>query len=380
MVIFYLVAGTRPEIIKLFPIYKCALQKNIDIRFIFSEQHFLKEMSEIFLEEFSIECQKINGNLPEERFNNLKKIIENLEKGIIIVVGDTTTVLYTTLGYMYNLSPNVILAHIESGLHSKNPLSTEEKIRTVVESVADIRFTPSEFEKKILESRGIKKHVYVVGNPIYNALEEIIEKHKIKITEKDFVLVTLHRRSNINNKQKLENFIKLLEMLSHYYIVKFVLHPTTIDFLKKFDLWKKLESLNIELLSPMSYSSFLKLEAEAKFIITDSGGIQEESMYFKKPVIILRESTPRWVGIINKVHILLPLKKINENTIQDILDFVEEAKNRYRHFENPYYNKKCAKQVLEIAQNIYEEIVLAKKNFDLSSQSLEYIFDYLMQW
>jgi len=380
MVTLYLVAGTRPEIIKLLPIYKYATQNSVEVKFIFSKQHFLKEMSEIFLEEFSIKYHEIKGDTPEERFNILKKTIENLEEGIIIVVGDTTTVLYTTLGYMYNLSLNVILAHIESGLHSKNPLSPEEKIRTIVESIADIRFAPSEFEKTILESRGIRNYVYVVGNPIYNALEEIVEKHKIKTTEKDFVLATLHRRSNINNRQKLKNFIKLLEMLSHHYVVKFVLHPTTVDFLNRFNLWEKLKGLNIELLSPTTYSSFLKLEAEAKFILTDSGGVQEESLYFKKPVVILRESTPRWIGVINRVHTLLPLKKINKNTVQHILEFVDEAKSRYKNFKNPYYNKECAKQIVEILQNIYGEIVSSKKNFDMSSQGLDHILSYLTKW
>ncbi len=360
------VVGTRPEIIKAYPLIEYAYKKNYPTTIIFSRQHYLDEMSQIFFSEFKISPDiVIEAETTLERYTKIIELIKNLRDSIIFVIGDTSTVLYTGIGYSYNTTGSIVLAHIESGLHSLNPLSTEEKIRSMVERISDLRFTPSKLEEKILAKMGISKRVFSFGNPIYNMLE----RANIKPKDENYILVTFHRRTNVERKEILENSIKLLEYASKYYPIKYVTHPTTMSFLKKYNMLEKIEQIdNLELLEPMGYKDFLRLEARASFIITDSGGVQEEAMYFKKITLILRPSTPRWVAIRRGVHFLANPSRLQSlmDKLNYIIEHKREIEERYRAFKNPYYNPNCSKNIIETAVSSYNEIIQEKFKFDLS--------------
>lgn len=154
----------------------------------------------------------IEGDDHVYRTVKLEEYVAKLSDTIIMIIGDTSTNLYSSIGYIYNTSNKVILVHIESGLHFLNPLSTEEKIRTIAEDIADVRIAPSELEAEILKRRGAVRHVYPFGNPKFN----LLEKENITPSDDNYVLVTFHRRTNVENKAVLINFINALRYLTNF--------------------------------------------------------------------------------------------------------------------------------------------------------------------
>lgn len=362
---FTFIVGTRPEIIKAVPLIEYVSNRGYSYNLIFSGQHFIGSMSRAIFEEYGVQPNiVIEGGDHVERVARLVEYVRRLRDTIMVVIGDTSTALFSTIGYIHNTN-DVILVHIESGLHSLNPLSTEERIRTIVEENADIRIAPSELELEILKRRGIRRRAYPFGNPIFN----LLEKRSIIPSDDNYVLVTFHRRTNVESETTLTNFVNILRYLSKLSEVKFVTHPTTVDFLRRYNLLERVKSIDhLEIVEPLRHGEFLKLLAKCSFVVTDSEGVQEEALFYRKIAVVLRPSTPRWVAILNKLHFLA--NPADQEHVIDVINYVvdhkDEIEKRLRAFNNPYHKPTCVMDVVETSANSFEEVIREKRRFDLS--------------
>ena len=298
-----IVVGTRPEIIKLAPVIKTLEQKNINFTFIHTGQHYDYEMSKIFIEELGLPKPDIsfilNNRNPAAQIGEimikLEKILEKNNFKIMIIQGDTNSMLASGL---IALKLGIRIGHVEAGLRSYDWRMPEEHNRRMIDHVSNYLFAPTELAKNNLLNEKVWGEVYVTGNTIIDAINIYFNKindeilNLIKFTE--YGLVTFHRSENVDDPYILRKFIQILEK-SPIPLV-FVVHPRTKKRLIEFNLWKKIKSIkHLQLLPPLGYFKFLALMKNARIILTDSGGLQEEATHpkIRKFVLILRSSTER---------------------------------------------------------------------------------------
>lgn len=283
------IIGTRPEIIKTYPLIN-ALEADV----MFTGQHFDKNMSEIFfnlLNKSSV--VQINSKYTNLSHNSISKNIynkvEELNPEYIVVQGDTNSTLYGAIGAKYAKKK---LFYLESGLRSGDLGQIEEYNRFLVSKLADINFCnhPSNINNLKIEGINIK-NIHLSGSTVFASLAPIINRIKIENNlplYNDFILLTLHRPENTDNEFKLLNKLDFLNKLGEK--ILFVTHPRVFKNVNK-NKFKKFE--NIEISNPMDYIEFIKHVISAKFIISDSGGLQEESQILQKILIIPRKYTER---------------------------------------------------------------------------------------
>jgi len=324
------IVGTRPETIKMAPIIRELENQNIPFTFIHTGQHYDYNMSLQFIKELNLPNPdysfKLTKNHPAsqigEMMTKLDQTLHNLKTKLILIQGDTNTILATALtGIKHRLK----VGHVEAGLRSYDWRMPEEHNRRIVDHVSDILFAPTKRAKQNLIREHVYGKIYVTGNTIIDAVIQhmpIAEKHsKImqSIIFKEYILATLHRAENVDDTKTLKGLIEVF-MDSPIPIV-FPAHPRTIKKLQQLHMFEKLKnSQNMHLIPPIGYFDFLLLMKHCRIILTDSGGIQEESTspYIRKPVLVLRLSTERPEAVesgfakvvgINKNNILKALTK-----------------------------------------------------------------------
>ena len=301
-----IVLGTRPEIIKLSPIINKLNKKNSTV--IFTGQHYDFDMSMKFIKELGLRSPDYQMKLTKlqnttndratqsgEIILNLAKIISSINPDTVLVQGDTNTVLAAAIT---SIKCNIPVSHVEAGLRSYDWRMPEEHNRIAVDHISELLFAPTKATKKILEKENVHGKIFVTGNTSIDAVEEHIRiaEKKSKITPKteNFVLATLHRGENVDNKETLISILKGI-MNSNANII-FTAHPRTIKRLREFGLYTKIKnSKKISLIPAVGYFDMLYLMKKCQFIISDSGGIQEEatSPKIRKKVLVVRNTTDR---------------------------------------------------------------------------------------
>jgi UDP-N-acetylglucosamine 2-epimerase (non-hydrolysing) len=236
----------------------------------------------------------------------------------VVVVGDVNATLAYTITAKKKL--NIKVCHIEAGIRSNDSSMPEEINRIVTDSISDLLLTPDQLSyDNLLREGKSKTQVNFVGNIMIDTLdfslnqalafsfEEIINKQQLhsnqinkQLSDKDFCLITIHRPSNVDDKKILEQFIDWLgtKKKEDFYLI-WTVHPRTLKQIQLFNLTKKLNALtNVILLQALSYLELLKLNSIAKFVITDSGGLQEECCVLGTPFLVLRSNTERSMTLI----------------------------------------------------------------------------------
>lgn len=287
--------GTRPEIIKLFPIIKELEKRKIEFKTLFTGQHLelMKQFSHLvptpdFYIKNSFKKKQTLASLTSSLIKEAGEILNKNAFDCIIVQGDTQSTFSVGLAAYYS---RIKIAHIEAGLRTYDLQSPfpEEANRTMLSKIADFNFAPTKDSFDNLAKEGIK-NIYQVGNTVIDACKYF----DLPITYENSVLVTIHRRENFGKKIKkifneLNTLAKKLENINFI----FPMHPNP-NVQKHKDL---LTENNINIIDPLGYEEFLKLIASCRFIITDSGGIQEEACCFKKKVLVARNNTERPEGV-----------------------------------------------------------------------------------
>jgi UDP-N-acetylglucosamine 2-epimerase (non-hydrolysing) len=332
-----LLVGTRPNIVKISQFRKeFKNYPNHNLIIIHSNQHYSESISSSFFSQFNVKVDTIlpqfNGN-PSAQIGHiifhLSNYFTEISADLLIVVGDVNT---TLAGAIVANKLNIKLAHLESGLRSFDRSMPEEINRIIVDELADYFFVTekSGFENLLNEGKN-EKHLFFVGNTMIDTL--INFQNQIKSQDLPFdcnysrplITLTLHRPSNVDSLKGLENIILLLEKLTMFYHVFFPIHPRTLQNLERFNLQSVLNNLkNLTITSPLDYFAFQKLVSISNVVITDSGGLQEETTFLKIPCITLRKNTERPVTIEEGTNILMDfdpeeiVKRISEFTNKEI--------------------------------------------------------------
>ena len=292
------IVGARPNFIKAAPLVKAMNKLAINNLLVHTGQHYDYNMADRFFEELDIEPDHyLNaGSDITSIMQQCEMLFNKLQPDLVIVYGDVNSTVAATF---IAKKMQIQVAHIESGLRSYDRTMPEELNRKVTDSISDLLFTTCWDGIANLKREGIEgpQKCFMVGNTMIDTLVKLKSKFDQsniltdhKLTKKDYVLVTMHRPSNVDNEKSLKGLVDAINKISNTYDIIWPLHPRTAQKLKVFGIGIK---RNIKCIPPAGYIDFMCLQQNAKLIITDSGGVQEESSYFNTPCLTVRENTER---------------------------------------------------------------------------------------
>lgn len=359
--------GTRPEGIKLAPVIKALKEQSnrFSYKICSTGQH--KEMLRQVYDFFDIkpdydfnlmtENQSL-GNLSSRILNMLDGIIKKANPDIILVQGDTTTAFLTSLFAFYN---KFKIGHVEAGLRTNDKFNPfpEEINRQLISRLADLHFVPTQKAFENLLNENIKrKNIFLTGNTIVDAINWAIKKVIIKenriirelpfklAKDKRIILVTMHRRESFG--KDIENVCTALKEVAKKYKNFQIIYPVHLNPNVKIPVYRMLDNIdNITLTTPLSYESFVWLMLKSYFMVTDSGGVQEEATTLNKPVLIIRKKTERDESVDLGISKLIG---INEKDIIDNISSLIENQEDYKSMiaqKNPYGDGNASGKILD---------------------------------
>jgi UDP-N-acetylglucosamine 2-epimerase (non-hydrolysing) len=291
------------------PVINALKRHSKEFCFIATGQHHDYEMAMRFIEELSLPTPEYSFQLQSssptsqigEMMSKLEGALQSSASRLILVQGDTNSMLAAALT---GVKMGLTVAHIEAGLRSYDWRMPEEHNRRMVDHVSDVLFAPTQTSMQNLTNEGVYGKIVITGNTVVDSVNHYLPlalktSHVMnRISFNEFCLATIHRKENVDSSETLRDLVAaLLEIGTP---VVFPVHPRTETRLREFGLYEKtFSSPNILPLPPISYADSLILQKNCKFILTDSGGLQEEATVpsIRKPVILLRSSTERPEGI-----------------------------------------------------------------------------------
>ena len=317
-----LIAGARPNFMKIAPLMH-ALKDHptLEAILVHTGQHYDEKMSHSFFEQLNIPKPHINLEVGSgSHAVQTAKIMERFEKvcfaekpDMILVVGDVNS---TAACSLVAAKLHIKVTHYEAGLRSRDRDMPEEINRLVTDAITDLYITTSQDASDNLFQEGVaKEQVYMLGNLMIDSLVSQLEKataltldlsdlygkpleNSWSQSKSGYAMMTFHRPSNVDNKEALSSLVEQWIKTSEILPILFPIHPRTQNMLEQFGLMDRMQSApNIYLTGPLGYLEFLKLVSESALVITDSGGIQEETTYLKIPCLTVRPTTERPVTI-----------------------------------------------------------------------------------
>lgn len=302
-----IIAGARPNFIKIAPIIDAVVQsvtagKKISYRLVHTGQHYDKNMSDSFFQQLGIPSPDVNlecggGTQAEQTANIMVKFERELldnPADLVVVVGDVTSTMACTI---VAKKLNTKVAHVEAGIRSGDMTMPEEINRIVTDSLSDYFFTTSSLASDNLVKQGVNSdRIFFVGNTMIDTLIKQRSRFSrpeiwdhIGLEEKGYIVLTLHRPANVDGEYKLKELLEEIEKQSRDLNIVFPVHPRTAKKLTEIGF----KSPKMSFVEPLSYLEFNYLVERAKCVITDSGGITEETTVLGVPCITLRDSTER---------------------------------------------------------------------------------------
>jgi UDP-N-acetylglucosamine 2-epimerase (non-hydrolysing) len=326
-----LVAGARPNFMKIAPVWfeMSRLKSYFKSILLHTGQHYDYEMSKVFFEDLDLPEPNYflgvgSGTHAEQTARimlEFEKVLQKERPDWVMVVGDVNSTLACSVTAKKLLIP---IAHVEAGLRSFDMTMPEEINRKVTDGISDILFTPSMDGNRNLLQEGVNPDkIHLVGNIMIDSLVRVLNR----MTELDedrilrefglesgrYVLVTLHRPSNVDEKATLWKILNFLNTLSPRIPVIFPIHPRTKKNMNGFEGNGSIHR-NFKIIEPLRYKEFISLEKRPQFVITDSGGIQEETTYLNVPCLTLRPNTERPVTIVEGTNELVTIDQLEEKT------------------------------------------------------------------
>jgi UDP-N-acetylglucosamine 2-epimerase (non-hydrolysing) len=293
--------GTRPEIIRLSRIF-ALLDKNFEHIMVNTSQNYTKELNSVFFDDLNIRIPNYDLKVNTEAYGievadvivKTEKLLKTENPDILLILGDTNS----GLAAIPAAHQGIKIAHLEAGMRSYDLRMPEEKNRVMIDHLSTVLLPYTHYSRENLIRENIHpSKIFVVGNPIIEVIEHYmpqIEKSKIiqklKLKKNDYFLVTAHRSENVDNPQSLKNIFSGLEKIHKKFGKKIVypIHPRTMSKMKNIQIPK-----GVNLIDPLGFFDFTNLEKNAFCLLTDSGTVPEEMLYFKKPCVTIRESTER---------------------------------------------------------------------------------------
>ena len=333
-----IILGTRPEIIKMSPVIRECENKGLDYFILHTGQHY------------SYNLDVGSGSHAEETGKMLigiEKILKEEKPDVVLVEGDTNTVL---AGALAASKLHIKIGHVEAGLRSHDRGMPEEINRILTDHISDYLFAPTGKAKENLLKEGIPQHkIFVTGNTIVDAIYQNLEitRRKIDIFNKlglerdEYFLVTAHRQKNVDVKERLVGILEGLKLVYDEFNLPIIypIHPRTKKRIHEFGLEIP---RGINVIEPVGFLEFLKLEANAKLVFTDSGGVQEETCILKVPCVTLRDNTERPETLEVGSNVLAGTNQ------EKILDCTKLMLNHENNWVNPFGDGKAGKRITGI--------------------------------
>jgi UDP-N-acetylglucosamine 2-epimerase (non-hydrolysing) len=311
------VVGARPNFMKIAPIaHRLALRPEVRHVLVHTGQHYDQNMSKVFFADLEIPAPDIHlgigsGSHAQQTAKVMmafEAVVEQEKPDLVVVVGDVNSTMAATL---VASKLDVPVAHVEAGLRSFDRSMPEEINRIVTDSIADLLLTPSRDGDENLAREGVgAERIRFVGNVMIDSLLKFLPRaratrawERYGLRHGEYALVTLHRPSNVDDRETLAGLLQLLERLAARLPVLFPIHPRTAKMVHEFGLAPRQRAL--QLAEPIGYLDFIALEDGARMVLTDSGGIQEETTVLGVPCLTLRNNTERPVTVSNGTNRLV---------------------------------------------------------------------------
>ncbi len=363
------IVGARPNYMKVAPLHR-AFQKyaDIDSKVVHTGQHYDERMSSIFFDQLGLPKPDYylgvgsgsHAVITAKVMVAFEKIVLEEKPDMVLVVGDVNSTLACAL---VTKKMNIPLIHVEAGLRSGDRKMPEEINRILTDSISDYLFVTEESGMTHLAKEGVpSEKIFFVGNVMIDSLCQYRTKasqltllEDLNIQAKDFVLLTMHRPSNVDKVDKVATILEVIRQVSELKTVVFPIHPRTEKQLKKFNLYQKLEAIpNLLLLEPQGYLEFIHLMENSAVIITDSGGIQEESTFLKIPCLTVRSTTERPITITMGSNVLIPELAVEGimNAFKTALD--QESQDAFQ--VPPLWDGKAAERIAVCIREEYQKL------------------------
>jgi len=349
-----IILGTRPEIIKFSPIIRVCERLGLDYFILHTGQHYSYSMDRVFFEELELPKAKYNldvgsGTHAEQTGKMLMGIGDVLKRespDVVLVQGDTNT---TLAGALAAVKLQIPVGHVEAGLRSYDRSMPEEINRLLVDHCSDLLFAPTEKSRQTLLGEGILDDmIYVTGNTIVDAVLQNLEISKGKVNLLDelgvcngnYFLATVHRQENVDNEERFRGILKGLLMVEEEFDlpVLYPIHPRAKKQMRRFNI----KPNGLKLIEPLDYLSFLQLESNARLVLTDSGGVQEETCILGVPCVTLRYNTERPETLEVGSNILAG------TDLDEIVKKTTYMLNKEKNWENPFGDGKSGERIISI--------------------------------
>lgn len=357
------VIGTRPNFIKVTQLKKHAEKKGIDLKIVHTGQHYDHHMADVFFEQFNLLPDYFLHASGATVISQMCDIMVKLEQLIVhtfmphllVVVGDVNSTFAASL--VANKC-SIPLAHIESGLRSFDETMPEEHNRILTDAVTRYFFVtePSGRENLLREGKP-EKNIFMVGNTMIDTMvafqEKIASSDSLKtyhLLRGKYVLMTMHRPATVDNKEGLTKLIALIKNIAQDYQLVFPVHPRTIKNLEQHGLLETFSSISgLITTGPLDYFSFQQLITGAAFVLTDSGGIQEETTFLQIPCLTLRGNTERPVTCTTGSNTLVPFE------LHEVRKQVNSIKSGlYKKGEIPEgWDGKASERIIEVISSLH---------------------------
>jgi len=353
------ILGTRPEIIKFAPVIREFDKRKIDYFVMHTGQHYDYEMDRIFFKELDLKPESVNlnvgsgthGEITGKMLAMIEKVLIDKKPTMILVQGDTDTAL---AGSLAAIKLHIDVGHIEAGLRSYDRRQPEEYNRIIVDHIGNYLFAPTKKSKETLIKEGIKRsYIYLTGNTIVDSVFQTLRIAKMKskildeleIKKNNYFLLTVHREENVDYKERLLEILKGFKKISDKYTLPLIypIHPRTKKRIREFKLNNFVSRIkNLKMINPVGFFDFLILEANAKLVLTDSGGVVEECCILKVPSVSLRDYSDRPESIEIGASVLSGCKA------DKILKATELMLKKEKNWENPFGDRGAAKKIIRI--------------------------------
>jgi UDP-N-acetylglucosamine 2-epimerase (non-hydrolysing) len=315
------VVGARPNFMKVAPLHRALKARGFTSLIVHTGQHYDEKMSDIFFRQLEMPEPDVylgvgSGSHAQQTarvMTGFEEVVEEEAPDLVIVVGDVNSTVACSL---VASKMHVPVAHVEAGLRSGDRRMPEEINRIVTDSISDVLFVTEESGVDNLRAEGVlDERIVLVGNVMIDALVSFREKaaqtsilEELDVEPEEYVAMTMHRPSNVDNREGLTALLETIEGIAERYPIVFPMHPRTKNRFHEFGLTERLSSIEkLTVLDPLGYLEFLRLMEKAGVVVTDSGGIQEETTFLQVPCLTLRDNTERPITVEQGTNELLPL-------------------------------------------------------------------------
>ena len=356
----HLVIGARPNYIKANPVYHALAELNrFDLKLINTGQHYDHNMSTLFFDELNMKSPDINlevgsyshGVQTAKIMERYEKILMEAPPNLVIVFGDINSTIACALAAV---KLHIPAAHVEAGLRSFDRSMPEEINRILTDQISELLFITSPEAETNLNNEGVSNNIHFVGNTMIDSLVAFTDrfdasaiKDQLKL-DRSYTLMTFHRPSNVDENENLKNLVRALEKVSETLDCVFPIHPRTKNKLDDCGFLNRLQlNPRFHILDPIGYIDFMRLQKDASVILTDSGGLQEESTFFGVPCLTVRNNTERPVTITHGTNKLIGTKYANiPNEVEQVISMPVERTTRPE-----FWDGKAAKRIAEILRD-----------------------------